>query len=289
MSEFTATLNKPYKDKLFRIVFKEKKELLELYNALAGTYYQNPDELEVNTLEDVIYIHLKNDISFILDDCMNLYEHQSTFNPNMPLRGLFYLSDLYKEKFTGKHLYASKLIKLPTPQYIVFYNGEREMEDKVELRLSDAFMNRGKEPDIEVVAHMININYGHNMELMDKCKKLREYSLFLTKVKSYASLKEVYTREQAISKAIEECINEGILVDILQKERVRIMASILSEFDEVEYVKMLRQEGYEDGIEDKTRKIVRNMLKRNVPDEDICAFTECDKEFVESIRKSMAE
>ena len=246
----SVSINRTYKDRLFKIIFEDKKELLSLYNALTGKNYQNPDELEINTIDDVIYMHLKNDMSFILDDWQNLFEQQSTFNPNQPLRGFFYFADLYKVKYFGKKIYSTRLLKIPTPQYIVFYNGTANMPDKKELRLSDAFQQPTEQPDIEVVAHMLNINYGHNKELMERCQKLKEYAQFIDIIRHYLRENEHWTNEQAISKAIDDCIQNNILRDILQKERLRVMASILSEFDEVGYKEMIRQEAYEDAYEE---------------------------------------
>ena len=246
----SVTINRTYKDRLFKIIFEDKKELLSLYNALTGKNYQNPDELEINTIDDVIYMHLKNDMSFILDDWQNLFEQQSTFNPNQPLRGFFYFADLYKVKYFGKKIYSTRLLKIPTPQYIVFYNGTTNMPDKKELRLSDAFQQPTAQPDIEVVAHMLNINYGHNKELMERCQKLKEYAQFIDIIRHYLRENKHWTNEQAISKAIDDCIQNNILRDILQKERLRVMASILSEFDEVGYKEMIRQEAYEDAYEE---------------------------------------
>ena len=246
----SVTINRAYKDRLFKIIFEDKKELLSLYNALTGKNYQNPDELEINTIDDVIYMHLKNDMSFILDDWQNLFEQQSTFNPNQPLRGFFYFADLYKVKYFGKKIYSTRLLKIPTPQYIVFYNGTTSMPDRKELRLSDAFQQPTAQPDIEVVAHMLNINYGHNKELMERCQKLKEYAQFIDIIRHYLKENEHWSNEQAISKAIDDCIQNNILRDILQKERLRVMASILSEFDEVGYKEMIRQEAYEDAYEE---------------------------------------
>ena len=246
----SVTINRSYKDRLFKIIFEDKKELLSLYNALTGKNYQNPDELEINTIDDVIYMHLKNDMSFILDDWQNLFEQQSTFNPNQPLRGFFYFADLYKVKYFGKKIYSTRLLKIPTPQYIVFYNGTTNMPDKKELRLSDAFQQPTEQPDIEVIAHMLNINYGHNKELMERCRKLKEYAQFIDIIRHYLRENKQWSNEQAISKAIDDCIQNNILRDILQKERLRVMASILSEFDEVGYKEMIRQEAYEDAYEE---------------------------------------
>ena len=109
--------NRKYKDVLFRHLFRDKQDLLELYNALNNSTYENPEELEVITMEDVIFMKMKNDLPFIIANQLNLYEHQSTYSPNMPLRGLLYFSRQYEGIVAQKkdHLYGSKLIKLPTP------------------------------------------------------------------------------------------------------------------------------------------------------------------------------
>ena len=269
----SVTINRSYKDRLFKIIFEDKKELLSLYNALTGKNYQNPDELEINTIDDVIYMHLKNDMSFILDDWQNLFEQQSTFNPNQPLRGFFYFADLYKVKYFGKKIYSTRLLKIPTPQYIVFYNGTTNMPDKKELRLSDAFQQPTTQPDIEVVAHMLNINYGHNKELMERCRKLKEYAQFIDIIRHYLKENEHWSNQQAISKAIDDCIKNNILRDILQKERLRVMASILSEFDEVGYKEMIQDEAIEDG---EIRGSIKLAYKLKLPKPEIIAILRHD-------------
>ena len=128
-----------YKDRLFRMVFKEKDQFLELYNALNGTAYDNPDDLTVTTLENAIYMGMRNDVSYLLYDRLALYEHQASINPNMPLRNLFYVSDIYSGLTKDTNLYGSKLIRLPEPQFVVFYNGADELPERSILRLSDAF------------------------------------------------------------------------------------------------------------------------------------------------------
>ena len=269
----SVTINRSYKDRLFKIIFEDKKELLSLYNALTGKNYQNPDELEINTIDDVIYMHLKNDMSFILDDWQNLFEQQSTFNPNQPLRGFFYFADLYKVKYFGKKIYSTRLLKIPTPQYIVFYNGTTSMPDRKELRLSDAFQQPTEQPDIEVVAHMLNINYGHNKELMERCQKLKEYAQFIDIIRHYLRENKQWSNEQAISKAIDDCIKNNILRDILQKERLRVMASILSEFDEVGYKEMIQDEAIEDG---EIRGSIKLAYKLKLPKPEIIAILRHD-------------
>ena len=178
-------INRKYKDRLFRLVFQEKKDLLQLYNAINGTDYQDETKLRINTLDDVVYMRMKNDVSFLIGNKLNLYEHQSTFNPNMPLRGLFYFAELLQGFLAeNRHdVYKSTLVKIPLPQYIVFYNGMQEEPDKRELFLSDAFFNHQKkaQSSLECKVVMLNINLGHNRALMENCKKLMEYACLYQK------------------------------------------------------------------------------------------------------------
>ena len=122
------------------MIFSEKRALLDLYNAMNGTEYNDPELLEINTLENAIYMSMKNDLSFIIDSRLTLYEHQSTFSPNLPLRCLIYVSDLYSVMTKDENLYGTKTIQIPTPRFVIFYNGTEKMEDIKVLRLSEAFM-----------------------------------------------------------------------------------------------------------------------------------------------------
>ena len=131
---------KTYKDRMFRMIFSEKEKLLELYNAVSGKNYKDPELLTINTLENAIYMSMKNDISFLIDSRLSLYEHQSTYNPNMPLRLLHYISDLYESMVNPIKLYGSSPVQIPPPRFIVFYNGEKQQPEWKELRLSDSFM-----------------------------------------------------------------------------------------------------------------------------------------------------
>ena len=157
-------INNKYKDSLFRRVFGAEDERsarwrLELYNALSGRNHTNPDDLEITTLENVIYIKIKNDVSFLVDSQMNLWEHQSTLNPNMPLRGLFYFAVLYHRHLVNidEALFTTKLVKIPSPQYVVFYNGNDDAEDVSKLRLSDAFIDFESQGDFEWTKNVISI------------------------------------------------------------------------------------------------------------------------------------
>lgn len=242
-------LNRKYKDRVFRIVFQDKKSLLELYNAVNGTQYDDPEMLEIHTLDDVIYMGIKNDISFLIDDILNLYEHQSTWSPNLPLRGLFYFSELYRNYLDreGRNLYSNSRIELPLPQFIIFYNGMSDREERQELRLSDSFPHKDGQPSaLECVATVLNINWGKNRELMEKCKKLQDYSRFIAVIRE--QLTEGLAIEDAMSYAVNFCIKHEILSDILTQYGGDIMNSILREFDEEEYRKMLEEESRREGF-----------------------------------------
>ena len=231
------------------MVFQKKEDLLSLYNALNGSSYTDPDELEVNTLGNVLYLTRKNDISFLISGMMNLYEHQSTFNPNMPVRGLIYLCRLY-EKYIVKNeidIYTSSLKELPFPQYFVFYNGTEKEPDRQELKLSDMFKAPpvSRTPALECIATMLNINYGHNKELMEKCQRLREYAVFVETVRQELSSGTDF--DQSVTNAVDICINGNILKDILTDQKAEVIQMILETYDKELHDKTLRHEGYEDG------------------------------------------
>ena len=239
------------KDILFRLVFgNDRQALLQLYNVLHGTAYTNPHELQIVTLDNAIYISRKNDLAFLLAGSINMYEHQSTLNPNMPVRFLIYLAQEYQllVESTDKSLYGSEMIPLPTPQCVVFYNGTADTPDEYELRLSSAFSNQDVEPAVEVVVKVININYGHNEYLMQGCGMLSQYAQFVAATREYANKYD--NREEAMNAAIEYCIEHGILEDILRKHRSQVLGSLLEEFDEKKYARTLREEGYEAGRTD---------------------------------------
>ena len=239
------------KDIVFRLVFgNDRQALLQLYNALHGTAYTDPHELQIVTLDNAIYISRKNDLAFLLAGSINMYEHQSTLNPNMPVRFLIYLAQEYQllVESTDKSLYGSEMIPLPTPQCVVFYNGTADTPDEYELRLSSAFSSQDVEPAVEVVVKVININYGHNEHLMQGCGLLSQYAQFVAATREYANKYD--NREEAMNAAIEYCIEHGILEDILRKQRSQVLGSLLEEFDEKKYAKTLREEGYESGREE---------------------------------------
>ena len=241
--QYEHRVNRKYKDSLFRKIFSDRKDLLDLYNALNDTQYTDEEELTVTTLEDVIYISIKNDVSFLLGGTMNLYEHQSSYNPNMPIRGLMYLARLYQNYIDDCEInvFSPVLKHLPSPKFIVFYNGSKDEPDQKLLRLTDAFAEEGapEESCLECCATMLNINYGHNYELMEKCRRLEEYSVFVAEVRK--ALEEGGDQRQAVDDAIDICIEKGVLRDILIKERAAIMNMVLS-CTEKQYDRLVRKE-----------------------------------------------
>ncbi|PLT58886.1 hypothetical protein CDL21_14965, partial [Mediterraneibacter gnavus] len=101
-------VNRLYKSRIFAMLYSDRKDLLDLYNAVGGRHYEDPELLEINTLENAIYMSMHNDLSFLIDSRLSLYEHQSTYSPNLPLRYLFYISDLYSGMTKDENLYGTK-------------------------------------------------------------------------------------------------------------------------------------------------------------------------------------
>ena len=235
---------KTYKDRMFRMIFSEKEKLLELYNAVSGKDYKDPELLIINTLENAIYMSMKNDISFLIDSRLSLYEHQSTYNPNMPLRLLHYISDLYESMVNPIKLYGSSPVQIPPPRFIVFYNGTEERPEREELCLSRLYSVEEEEICLELKVVVLNINMGHNKELMEACRTLWEYAEYVRRVRLY---REEMSIEEAVERAITECIAEGILKDFLMKNRAEAKAVSIYEYSEEEHIQMERKDAFEEG------------------------------------------
>lgn len=221
-------INHKYKDCLLRIAFREKKDLLELYNAINGSDYNDPEDLIVYTLEDVVFMGIKNDISFLVGEMLNLYEHQSTKNPNMPVRGLLYFARNYQSYIArnGLDIHSSTLQKLPFPQYYVLYNGGEDEEDRCTMELEDAFPDiKGVEPCLRCTATLLNINYGHNREIMKRSKTLSDYAVYVQRIRESQGLG--MNLQEAVDNATDQCIAEGILKDILLKNRAEVKNMVL--------------------------------------------------------------
>ena len=239
------TPHREYKSRLFAMLFSDKEKLLELYNAMAKTHYTDPDALQINTLENAIYMSMHNDLSFIIDSRVCLYEHQSTYSPNLPLRGLFYISDLYSGMINHAKLYGTTPVRVPTPQFVVFYNGLKKVDDICYLRLSDLVTVPNDPYALDLVMLMININAGHNKELLETCKTLGDYAIYVARVRKHAKEMPIAS---AVERAISECIAEDVLAEFLTKNRAEAKKMSIYEYDEEAVKKVWQDEAFAEGV-----------------------------------------
>ena len=244
MNNVSLPVNRIYKDRLYKMIFNDKSELLKLYNAINGTHYDDPAMLTITTLDNAIYMTMENDLSFIIDMRLALYEQQSTVNPNLPLRFLMYITDIYSAYTKDMNIYGSKKVQIPLPSFVIFYNGVKSQPDRTEFLLSELFHPTTDQPALELKAVMLNINKGHNQELMNACHTLRDYSEYVARIRTYSAEMPL---TDAVEKAITECTHENILRDFLLKNRAEAKAMSIYEYDEEKTLRMFREEGYEDG------------------------------------------
>ena len=235
------------KSRMFIMIFRDKKRLLNLYNVMSGRSYTDPEQLTITTLENAIYMSMKNDVSFLIGMRLSLYEHQSTFNPNMPIRFFFYLADVYSGLLKDSNLYGTKRVMIPPPKFIVFYNGVDEHPDHEVFKLSDSYIVQDEPISLEMIVEVFNINKGHNRELMVACKDLADYAEYTYRVRKYA--KEMFI-EDAVERTIIECIQEDILKDFLSQNKAEAKKMSIYEYNEEEHMRMERKDAYEDGVAD---------------------------------------
>ena len=222
------SINTEHKDRVFKFLFgnpENKAWTLELYNAVNGSSYSNPDDIQYNTIEDAVYLGMKNDVSFIIIDELNLWEHQSSYNPNMPMRFFIYAAKLYEKYIATSdyYPYSSTLQIVPCPKCICFYNGTVAQPERQELRLSDTFSSAG---DIEIRVTMLNINYGNNKALMEVCKPLNEYAWLVDAIRRHK--RELNDIESAVDKALEEMPDEFIIKTFLLSNKAGAFSRINS-------------------------------------------------------------
>ena len=261
-----SIVNREYKDRLFLFLFGREENrswTLSLYNAVNGSDYSDPSMIQITTIEQVIYLGMHNDVSFIIGEEMSLYEQQSSYNPNMPLRQLQLAGNLY-EKYLKDHKlnkYGSRLLQLPVPKLIVFYNGKEEKEEEITLHLSDSFPE-GTDPDIEVKVRMININYGKNESLLQACTPLMEYSWLVAEIRKLRVQMEL---EDAVDHAISNMPKDFAIKPFLIIHRTEVKTMLLTEYDEEEVRNLIRkdalEEGREKGREEGVKKTLRDLVK----------------------------
>ena len=250
-SRNSVKVKRNHKDTLFRMIFSTRENLLSLYNAVNHSHYTDASELEIVTLKNAVYMNMKNDQAFLLDMQLNLYEHQSTWNPNMPLRFLMYVAKEYQMLVRNQTLYASALVKVPTPHFVVFYNGETEQEAETILRLSHSFQQKTDKPELELMVRVLNINLDKKQEVLEACQLLKEYMLLVNKIRRYTD--EYKDINQAVEQAVTECIEENILADFLRKNRAEAIEMCIFEYDDKREKELIRKAEYSEGMKEGER------------------------------------
>lgn len=285
-----------YKDSVFVDLFAEdekaKENFLSLYNALHGTSLTATEDLKNIRLDQVLYMAFYNDVSYLVDNkIIVLAEHQSSINPNMPLRCLEYIGRLYETLFESKEKYSRKLLNIPTPEFYVFYNGEEAYPSDKTLKLSDAFIEKSSLPSLELTVQVININQQNRHPLLENCKTMYEYTVFVETVRRWK--KE--DPQNGFQKAIEECIQNNILRDYLKRKTKEVINMLLAEYDYETDIAVQREEslmigiqqGIEQGIERGSYQTKLEMAKlmkgMNYPINDICTISGLSIEEVKAL------
>ena len=257
----SLNVNRTFKSTLFIMLFEDRKNLLELYNAITGKHYADPELLEINTLENAIYMSMKNDISFLIDGRLSLYEHQSTKNPNLPLRFLLYISHLYSRLTVKANLYGERIVQIPAPEFLIFYNGKDEMPERQLLKLSDMYSVMEENPKLELEATLLNISGTNNRKLKEACRTLRDYAIYTDKIRAYTETMELV---EAVDRAINECIEEDILRDFLMKHKAEARAMSIFEYDQERHMQQEREAGIEKGRRQGEEQLLRRLVQKNL-------------------------
>ena len=276
----SVTVNRTFKSTLFIMLFEDRKNLLELYNAITGKHYADPELLEINTLENAIYMSMKNDVSFLIDGRLSLYEHQSTKNPNLPLRFLLYISHLYSRLTVKANLYGERIVQIPAPEFIIFYNGKDEMPERQLLKLSDMYSVKEENPKLELEATLLNISGTNNRKLKDACRTLRDYAIYTDKIRSYTETMEL---PEAVDRAINECIKEDVLRDFLMEHKAEARAMSIFEYDQERHMQQEREAGIEKGEQQLLRRQVKKNLSRGMSIPEIAEVLDETEERIREI------
>ena len=292
--------NRHYKDSVFVDLFSSdrtaKDNFLALYNALYNTNYQSTDILKNMRLKQTMYMSFANDVSYLVDNkIIVLAEHQSTVNPNMPLRCLEYVTRLYEHIQNPRDRYSRALKKIPVPVFYVFYNGRENIPAQKILRLSDSFIKQPETPTLELVVKLININYDKDSQILKSCEPLGQYSRFVEAVRRHIAV----DKEHGFENAIKECIKNDILREYLQRKSREVVNMLVAEYDYDTDIAVQREEagriafaegreqgitqGISQGSRQKSLEIAKTMLTMHYPFEDICKISGLSPEEVRSI------
>jgi predicted transposase YdaD len=276
--------NREHKDTVFSNLFNDADTLLELYNDLTGSNYGADTKIEINTLDDVLFLDMRNDISFTIDDrVVFLVEHQSTLSENLPLRFLLYIARVYEKIVERKAAYRQKLVKIPSPELIVLYNGKSKFPNEKLLRLSDAFIDSPDHGNVfgslDLTVRVMNINTGHNEVIVRRSEKLSGYVTFIGKIREYTAAGRALG--EAIAEAVEYCIENQVLEKFLTTHSSEVLNMLTTEFKLEDAIAIWKEEGIEEGIErgrEEGMLKVLALLKSGYSPEDIEALLKQEKE-----------
>lgn len=262
--------NREYKSDVFSMMLRIPEYALDVYNAMNGSDYMNADLIEIILLENGISLSIRNDASFFISNYLNLYEHQSTYSPNAPLRFLIYLTNLMKDIVEKRDLYSRKRVKIATPHFAVFYNGTEPRPEREVLKLSDAFINPTDSPEIELVCTIYNINPDNNESLLAKSKVLNGYMSFVNRVRDNLSTQRTVEKnvdlEDAIREAIDYCIANHVMEIFFRENKDEVMKSMLLDYTWERREELIRAEEYEDGLAEGEKRGMYQMLAKLVKD-----------------------
>ncbi len=240
--------NREYKSDLFSMLMEVPEYALEVYNVLNDSHYTDPTEIRIMKLEKGILLTIRNDASFVLDSYLNLYEHQSTYNPNMPLRFLIYFSNLMQEFIKQQEfdLFGRRQIPIPTPRFVIFYNGLEIRPDREEMRLSDAYEHREERYDLDLLCVAYNINPGYNDVIQQNSRVLSGYTTFVEKVRRFAGQQVIL--KDAIRHAVDECVRDGILAEFFKEHRREVVEMAALDFTFERREELIRRDSLEEGL-----------------------------------------
>lgn len=251
--------NREFKSDVFSMLMEDKANALQVYNALNGSSYNDPEQVEVVKLESGFSLSIRNDAAFIVDMSLNIYEHQSTYNPNMPLRALVYFAAYLKELIKNKDVFSSRIVKIPTPHFAVFYNGTADRPEKEVIRLSASYEKPTDQPELELICSVYNINPDKDKDLLGKCAVLNEYTQFVEAVRRF----EDEDPKASIKKAITFCINSHILEAFLKERGEEVLNNMTIDMTFERREVLFRQEerdiGREEGHLDAIKSLMKNM------------------------------
>ena len=265
------TENREYKSDAFSMLMQDRENALQVYNALNESSYDDPESVEIVSLESGISLSIRNDAAFIVGTDFNIYEHQASYNPNMPIRALYYYATIMQEMLNKRDLYSTRLINIPTPHFVVFYNGVANRPEKEVMKLSAAFEKPTDRPELELICTVYNINPDKNEEILQKCSILREYTAFVETVRKY----DREGNESPVENAIKYCIENHILEKFLRERGAEVLKTmaidmtferreiLIREEEKIEGRKEGRIEGRKEGAD-----MLASLLKQLTPGSD---------------------